>query len=193
MVRAIRSIERSDIALIIMDASEGIVEQDQKIAGIVEGYGKGAIFILNKWDLVVEPEEAYERLGNELSRKMWFMQYVPVLTVSAIEKKRITKIFPIIDEIVKERKKRISTADLNRFFREIVSRMSLPLYKGKAVKLNYITQVKTEPPAFVVFTNYPSTLKDTYLRFIEKTLRNMFSFMGTPIRIYVKAKEKRNF
>ncbi len=191
MVRSIRSIERCDIALIIMDASKGIVEQDQKIAGIVEDYGKGAIFLLNKWDLLKEPEEAYERLGNELSRKMWFMQYVPILTISAIEKKRITKIFPIIDEIMKERKKRIQTSDLNKFFREVVSRMSLPLFKGKAVKLNYITQVKTEPPAFVVFANYLSALKDSQIRYIEKELRNRFSFMGTPVRIYVKTREKR--
>jgi GTP-binding protein len=190
MVRAIRSIERCDIALIIMDACKGIVEQDQKIAGIVEGYGKGAIFLMNKWDLIKEPEKTYERLGTELSRKMWFMQYAPVLTVSALQKKRITKIFPIIDKIIREREKRITTADLNRFFREVVSRMSLPLYKGKAVKLNYITQVKTEPPAFVVFANYLSALKDSQIRYIEKELRNRFSFMGTPVRIYTKARER---
>jgi GTP-binding protein len=189
MVRAIRSIERCDIALIVIDANNGIVDQDQKIAGIVEGYGKGAIFLLNKWDLLDKPEETYKRLGKELSRKMWFMQYVPVLTVSALEKKRVTKVFPMIDEIMKERKKRIPTADLNRFFREAVSGTHLSV-KGKAVKFYYITQVKTEPPAFVVFTNYPYTLKDAHIRFIEKGLRNRFSFKGTPIRIYVKPKER---
>lgn len=186
MVRAIRSIERCDIALIIIDATEGIVEQDQKIAGIIEGYGKGAIFLLNKWDIINEPENTYKTLKKELSRKMWFMQYMPVLTVSALKKKRVTKIFPIIDEIIRERKKRIPTADLNRAFREIVSSTSLPLYKGKAVKLYYITQVKTEPPAFAVFTNYPSALKDAHIRYIEKILRTSFSFKGTPIRIYIK-------
>lgn len=190
MVRAIRSIERCDIALIVIDASKGIVEQDQKIAGIVEGYGKGAIFLLNKWDLIDKPEEAHERLGNELSRKIWFMQYVPFLTISALEKKRITKVFPIIDEIIKERKKRIPTADLNRFFMEFVSGMSLPLYKGKTAKLYYITQVKTEPPAFVVFANYASALKDTHIRHIDKGLRSRFSFEGTPIRIYIKTKKR---
>jgi GTP-binding protein len=190
MVRAIRSIERCDLALIVVDASKGLVEQDQKIAGIVEGYGKGAIFLLNKWDLIDKPEEAHERLGNELSRKIWFMQYVPFLTISALEKKRITKVFPIIDEIIKERKKRIPTADLNRFFREFVSAMSLPLYKGKTAKLYYITQVKTEPPAFVVFTNYASALKDTHIRYIDKGLRSRFSFEGTPIRIYIKTKKR---
>jgi GTP-binding protein len=190
VVRAIRSIERCDVALIIMDGMEGIVEQDQKIAGMVERYGKGAIFLLNKWDLVVRPEEEYKKLGRELSSKMWFMQYAPMLTISAIEKKRITKIFPVIDEVIKERSKRIPTAELNRFFRDSLSRMSLPSYKGKAVRLYYITQVKTEPPAFVIFTNHPSILKDTHLRYIEKALRKSFVFMGTPIRIYVRERER---
>jgi GTP-binding protein len=190
MVRAIRSIERCDVALIVIDAIEDIVEQDQKIAGIVEYYGKGAIFLLNKWDIIDKPEETYERLSHGLSRKMWFMQHVPVLTVSALKKKRITKVFPIIDKIIEERKKRVSTANLNKFFREIVSGISLPLYKGKTAKLYYITQVKTEPPAFVIFTNYASALKDTHKRYIEKELRNRFSFKGTPIRIYIKTKKR---
>ena len=189
IVRAVRSIERCDVALIVIDATAGIVEQDQKIAGIVEGYGKGTIFVLNKWDLIEKPDDAYKRLGRELSRKMWFMQYAPLLTVSALEKKRVTKIFPIIDEIIKERRKRISTADLNRSFREAVSGMTLPPYKGKTVKFNYITQVKTEPPSFAVFTNHPAPLRDAYMRHIEKILRNNFSFKGTPIRIYMRSKE----
>jgi GTP-binding protein len=190
IVRAIRSIERCDVALIVIDATEGIVEQDQKIAGIVEGYGKGAIFILNKWDLIEKPDDTYRILGRELSRRMWFLQYAPLLTVSALEKKRVTKVFPIIDDIIKERRKRIPTADLNKSFREAVSDMTLPPHKGKSVKFNYITQVKTEPPAFTVFTNYPAAFKDAYRRHIEKILRNNFSFKGTPIRIYVRSKEK---
>jgi GTP-binding protein len=91
---------------------------------------------------------------------------------------------------MKERKKRIPTADLNKFFREAVSGMSLPLCKGKAVKLSYITQVKTEPPSFVVFANHPDALKDTHIRYIEKNLRNKFAFEGTPVRIYIKPKRK---
>jgi len=190
MVRAIRSIERCDVALIVIDAHDGITEQDQKIAGIVEGYGKGAIFLLNKWDLIDKPEDKYKTMGKELSRKMWFMQYVPVLTLSALEKKRVTKVFPIIDGVIQERKKRIPTADLNKVFREVVSTTSLPPYKGKTVKLYFITQVKTEPPAFALFTNYPSALKDAHIRYIEKVLRTSFSFKGTPIRIYIKPRKK---
>jgi len=190
MVRAVRSIERCDLAIIVIDASKGIVDQDQKIAGIVRDYGKGAIFLLNKWDLIDIPEERYKTIVRELNRKMWFMQYAPVLTVSALEKKRITKIFPVIDEIIKTRQIRIPTAELNKSFNDVVSGFSIPMYKGKSVKFYYITQVKTEPPSFAVFANYPAAIKDAHIRHIEKVLRNSFSFMGTPIRIYIKARER---
>lgn len=190
MVRAIRSIERCDVSLIVIDASKGIVEQDQKIAGIVEEYGKGAVFLLNKWDVIDDTDATFKKLGKELHRRMWFMQYAPLLTVSALEKKRVTKVFPIIDRILQERKKRIPTADINRSLRDIFSGIPLPTYKGKQVKLFYITQVKTEPPSFTLFTNYPSAIKETYVRHIEKILRRSYSFEGTPIRIYVRGREK---
>lgn len=190
MVRAIRSIERCDVALVVMDATEGLVEQDQRIAGIVGSYGKSAVFLFNKWDLIERPEQEFKRLGKEFGRKFWFMQYAPLLTVSAIEKRRVTKVFLIIDEIIKERKKRIPTAELNKFFNEALSGMALPAHKGKTVKLYYITQVKTEPPVFVIFTNYPSVFKDANIRYIEKCLREKFSFKGTPIRINVRARKR---
>lgn len=188
MVRAIRSIERCDVALIVIDASIGIVDQDKKIAGIVQEYGKGAIFLLNKWDLVADPEDAYKRVGTELKRKIWFMQHAPLITVSALEKKRVTNIFPVVDDIIEERRKRIPTAELNKAMGNMMGAISLPLYKGKTVKASYITQVKTEPPAFTVFTNYPSAFKDEHIRHLEKILRKFFPFEGTPIRIYIKSK-----
>jgi len=191
MVRALKSIERCDIALIVLNADEGIVEQDQRIAGIVESYGKGAIFLLNKWDLIKNPEEMYKNLGKEVGRKIWFMHYAPILTVSALEKKRITKVFPIIDEIMKERRKRIATGELNRFFREAMQNMPVPKYKGKEIKLYYVTQVNIEPPVFVVFTNYPSALKNAQIRYIEKGLRERFLFRGTPVKIYFRARERK--
>ncbi len=190
-VRAIKSIQRCDVALIVLDANDGIADQDQKIAGIVNDYGKGALFLLNKWDLLQKSEDTYKALIAEVGRKMWFMQYAPVLTVSGLEKKRVTKVFPFIDEIIKERKKRIPTAELNRAFSEMQAAMTLPSYKGKSVKLNYITQVKTEPPSFTVFANYPDAIKDAYIRHIEKILRKRFSFKGTPLKIYVKERSRR--
>lgn len=191
MVRAVRSIERCDVALVVIDASEGITEQDQKIAGIVKDYGKGAIFLLNKWDLVENPDESFKEVIEELSRKMWFSRYVPAITVSGLVKRRITKVFPVIDRIISERKKRVPTAELNRFFGSIMSKISLPMYKGRSVKLYYMTQVKGEPPAFVIFANYPDAVKDSHLRFIESMLRDYFVFEGTPLKIYVRARRKK--
>jgi GTP-binding protein len=190
MVRTVRSVERCDVAIIVLDVSEGIVEQDQNIAGIIASLGKGALVVLNKWDLMENPEEAYARWQKEFRRKIWFMPYAPFLTISALEKKRVTKIFPVIDEIIKERRRRIRTADLNNTLKELLSTMTLPSFRGKSAKIYYITQVRTEPPAFAVFTNYPASFKDSHTRHIEKVLRNKFSFTGTPLKIYIRDKEK---
>lgn len=188
IVRALKSIERCDIALIVIDSSEGISEQDQKIAGIVEEYGKGAVFVFNKWDLMKDPENDYKNLSKELYRKMWFMQYAPFITISALEKRRVSKIFTLVDKIIIERNRRIQTAELNRILSEILSSVNLPIFRGKTVKIYYITQIKTAPPVFVLFTNYASAFKDFHVRHIEKILRTYFPFYGTPIRIYIKNK-----
>ena len=190
LVRAVRSIERCDVALVVLDSSEGITEQDVKIAGMVKEYGKGAIFLLNKWDLVEGPEEVFKQIIPELERKMWFSPYAPVITISGLVRKRITKVFPVIDRIIDERKKRITTGELNRFFRDFVEKMNLPMYRGKALKLYYMTQVREEPPGFVIFCNYPEAVKEQPLRFIEKGLRESFSFEGTPLKIYVRARKQ---
>jgi GTP-binding protein len=190
MVRAIRSIERCDVALVVLDMSEGITEQDQKIAGIVKEYGKGVIFLLNKWDLVAEPEEAFKRVMPELYRKIWFAEYAPALTISGTSRKRITKVFPVIDNVISERRKRIPTGELNRFFRDVISRLTLPLYRGKAAKMYYMTQVGQEPPTFVIFSNFKNAIKESHLRFLEKKLRVYFGFTGTPVRIHVRPKRR---
>lgn len=188
VVRAMRSIEKADVVIIILDASEGIVEQDKKIAGLVEEYGKGALFLLNKWDVIKEPEAEHKRITQELKNKMWFMDYAPCITTSGLEKKRITKIFPLIDEIIAEREKRIPTADLNKFFSKIIATKPFPTYRGKELKFFYITQVSVKPPAFTMFVNYPSGVKAHHIRHIEKALREEYSFKGTPIRIHVKSR-----
>jgi GTP-binding protein len=190
MVRAIRSIERCDVALIVVDALEGITEQDVKVAGLVKEYGKGAIFLLNKWDAIQNPDTEFKRIVPEVRKKMWFSQYAPVISVSGLVKKRLTRIFPVIDKIIDERKKRVSTAELNRFFRGVVAAHPLPMYKGRQVKLYYMTQVKGEPPAFVIFANYPEAVRETHLRFIERSLREEFTFEGTPLRIFVRARKR---
>ncbi len=190
MVRTVRSIERCDVALLILDAGEGIVEQDQRIAGMIKDYGKGTVFLLNKWDLVQDPERAYDLLSEAVKRKMWFSSYAPFLTVSGLVKKRIFKVYPVIDVIMAERGKRIRTAELNRFFQKIHSEITLPQYKNRKVKWYYMTQVKEEPPSFVLFVNYPEAVKTSHTRFIEKKLRESFGFQGTPLNIYVRPRKR---
>ncbi len=187
-VRAIKSVQRADVVIIVIDASEGIVEQDQKIAGIVEEYGKGAIFLLNKWDLIKDPATGYRELERQLKNKMWFMDYAPYITTSGLQRKRVTKIFPIIEEIINERRKRIPTGDLNRFMNKVISASPLPRYKGKELKFFYMTQVGIEPPSFTLFVNYPAGVKSQHIKYIERALRDEYIFKGTPIRIYVKSR-----
>jgi len=191
MVRAVRSIERCDVALIVLDSLEGIVEQDLRVAGTVGRYGKGAVFLFNKWDLVEEPEVTYKKYMEEFRNKFWFFNHAPLLTVSGLDRKRVTRVFPLIDEVISERRKRISTAELNTVLRSALSHVPPPVHRGRAVKVFYMTQVGTEPPEFVVFVNHPEGLKDAHLRFIERSLRERFSFSGTPIRVFVKGRSQQ--
>ncbi|MBI4824735.1 MAG: ribosome biogenesis GTPase Der [Nitrospirae bacterium] len=186
MLRAMKSIGRADVCLMMLDATEGILKDDQKIAGMVHMNSKGAIFLLNKWDLIENPDETYKRLTSEIRRKLWFLEHAPMLTISGVERKRVTKVFPIIDEVIKERQKRISTRQLN----ELLKSAPTPTLKGKKIKLRYITQVGIKPPTFVVFTNNPEGIKEDYMRYLEKLLRQRYSFKGTPIKIFKRGYDR---
>ncbi len=185
MLRALKSIERADVCLVVLDAPEGITADDQKVAGMALNSGKGAIFLLNKWDMTKEPEEAFKRLGKEMERKLWFFPHAPFLTISALERKRVTKVFPMIDGVMRERKKTVAEAPLTAILGEAALP---PLYKGRKLRLFALKQVGTEPPAFAVFLDRPEGLKDDYLRHLERLIREKFGFNGTPIRILRKTK-----
>ncbi|MCG6551689.1 MAG: ribosome biogenesis GTPase Der [Candidatus Magnetominusculus sp. LBB02] len=187
VVRAIRSIERADVVVFLIDATEGIVEQDKKIVNLIDRAGKGLILAINKWDAVEAPDERYRQFTESVERHFAFAYYAPMLTISGQMKKRITKIFPMVSDIVKERKKRITTGVLNRFAETL--NKQLPTYKGKQTKVFYISQVEVEPPQFAVFLNYPEAIGANHMRYIEKLIRQGYPFSGTPIRVYVK---KRN-
>ncbi len=187
IVRAIRSIERADIVVLLMDATEGITEQDKRIAGLIHNAGKGMIILFNKWDLIDEKDRIYSGLMSEIDQDLWFAEYAHFLATSGLQKKRITKIFPLIDQIISERKKRIKTGELNRITTKF--KKNLPTYKGKELKVLYMTQVDIEPPQFALFSNYPEAIKDRHIRYFEKIIRDEFSFKGTPIRIYIKKRK----
>lgn len=189
VVRALKSIERSDVALLLIDSTDGISDQDQRIAGIIEDFGKGIIILFNKWDLVEEPEKYYRVVNNQIQRKLYFADYAAVLTVSGLTRRRITKVFPLIDRIMEARKTRIATAELNRIVPEI--NPLLPTVKGRRVKIRYITQTGTEPPEFTVFLNSAGGLKPQHVKFLERRLREKYPFYGTPIRINIRQAKSR--
>jgi len=188
--KALRSIERADVAVLVIDATEGIVNQDQKIAGIVAEQKKGLIILINKWDLI--PSEERDKKAKffleEVKRKLWFIDYSPYITVSATDKTRLTKIFPLIEQILEEYKKRVSTAELNKLFSQKLKDVVMSS-GGKELRFYYITQVDIEPPTFVIFVNDESAVKKHHIKFLEKLLRENFKFKFTPLEIKIKQRK----
>lgn len=185
ILKTLKSIQRSDIALIVLDAAEGVTSQDQKIAGLVAEAGKGIILLLNKWDLIDTPENTYKKIKETLKRKMWFADYAPVVTVSALYKKRLTKIFPLIKEIFNARRKIFSSEEMQSLLIDISTSLKESVPQSKNLKFLNIKQIDVEPPAFEILTNH-QLLNKNHLRFIEKIIRKRFSLAGTPIRIFLK-------
>jgi len=190
MVRTLRAIDRSDVALLLVDATEGFTEQDQKIAGLVHDAGKGVVILLNKWDISDRTEETLKDLSREIRNSAWFLRHAPILSISATTRQRISRIFPAVDRIVAERRKRISTGELNRFVESVQRTQAPPLYRNRTVRIQYITQTGASPPKFVIFANYPGGLPQSYLRYIERRLRENFGFEGTPIQLFLKKKSR---
>jgi GTP-binding protein len=182
--KAIESIERADVAVVLMDATDGVLEQDQNIVGTAVKKEKGLILLFNKWDLVEDPAMRYEHIMRDIESKLWFAKFAPFLTVSALSKKRLSKIFAAVDEVMVEFSKRIPTAELNRDGDKIDT--VLPTYRGRKIKLYYITQVGVRPPAFAFFVNYPEGIKQQHIRMIERMLREKYSFRGAPLKIFIR-------
>ncbi|MDA8156919.1 MAG: ribosome biogenesis GTPase Der [Actinomycetota bacterium] len=185
--RAMKALERADMALIVIDASAGIVAADQKIAGMVYDYKKGAVFLLNKWDLVEDPDAAFKKLGEELRRKLWFFGHAPVLTTSGTARKRITKVFPLIDCVLEERARTVPPAKLGDLLRDALAEKQPPVYHGKRVIASSLVQIGVRPPVFALVLNEPEGINEQYLKYFEKKLRERFPFSGTPV-IVVKKK-----
>jgi GTP-binding protein len=190
VMRAMKSLNRADVALVLIDASEGITEQDERIVGLAHEEGKGIILVLNKWDLVPDKEQAYKRFIADVQQRLKFVDYASVITLSAQTRQRITKVFEEIDKVIEEREKRVPTAELNRVFEKLAARHEPPLYRARRVKYYYITQVAIKPPTFVVFVNYPDGVHFSYIRYIENNLREAFGFRGTPVRIFAKRRRE---
>lgn len=191
--RAIRSIRDCDVAVLVIDAKEGISDQDKKISSIVTDAGKGLIVAINKWDLIEEKKaNTINKFEKELAVDIPFLSFAPKIFISAVTKQRLSQIFDKSIEVYEQCTKRISTGLLNKVINEAYALNPPTSFKGKRLKIYYITQAKTQPPTFVLFVNNEELLKDSYKRYLENKLREAFGFFGTPIRISVRERKDKN-
>lgn len=191
VLRTSRAIERCDIAVVIIDATRGLEDQDKKILNQVDENRKGIIIAVNKWDLVEKDEKTADTFRQKIRESLESYYYVPIVFVSAITKQRITKILDLAKIIQLNRTKRIKTSELNQTLLPIFEKNTPPSVRGYDLRINYITQVGTEPPVFAFFLNQPNLLPDQYKRFMERTLREHFNFEGTPISFIFRRKNKK--
>jgi GTP-binding protein len=189
-LRALRSLERCHVALILLDGFEGLTEQDARIAEFAEENGRALIFVVNKWDLVEKETLTLEKYKKRIRKEIKTLDYVPILFISALTGQRVSKIFESIDAIISEHRKRIATAEMNQWLQEIVRTNPPPLAGGRTIKLYYISQVGTAPPSFVLFTNEPRGVTESYLRYLMRQLRERYGFSGTPLRILLRRRKK---
>ncbi len=191
VARALRAMGRSDVAVLILDAVEGITEQDTKIAGLILKQGRACVLLVNKWDLTEGDVTAGEQYTLDLRRRFPFLPWAPVLFGSALKPDSVRGVFPLIDRVMKAFTLRVPTGPLNKFLQEVLAENPLPVRKGKpskAVKSAYITQVATKPPAFALFVGHPENITANYLKLLENRLRESFEFAGTSLRILVRKK-----
>ncbi len=186
ILRTSLAIERSDVCLLIIDAKEGVTEQDTKIAGEAHEAGKGVIIVINKWDEIEKENGTLENYKNEVYTKLAYLRYAPILFISAKTGQRVDKIFNLINTVNENNSIRISTSTLNELLAEAVSMVQPPTDKGRRLKIFYMTQVSTKPPTFVVFVNSKKLFHFSYERYLVNKLRQEFNFEGTPIRVLVR-------
>jgi GTPase len=193
IIKALRSLERCDVALIVIDAEQGISDQDVRVAGYADARGCGAIFLLNKWDRVDNRDGgALRRLTENLRLEAKFLNFAPVMTVSAKTGQRIQRIFPLVDEVYTQYAARITTGQLNQAMEHALSRTQPSMYKGKRLKFYYTTQVASRPPSFVSFVNYPQGVHFSYQRYLVNQIRGAFDLDKTPIRLLLRQRTGKN-
>ena len=188
-MRTINAIERSDVCLILIDANDGVTEQDTKIAGLVHEAGKAAIIVVNKWDAVADKETNTMRdMERDTREGLSYMTYAPIMFLSALTGQRVDKLFPMIQEVYKQNTSRITTGALNTILADATARVQPPTDKGRRLKIYYMTQASTKPPHFVIFCNDARLFHFSYQRYLENQIREVFGLKGTPVRITIRQK-----
>jgi len=193
VLRATMAIERADVCLIMIDATEGVTEQDTKVAGMAHEAGKASIIVINKWDLIEKDGKTMDRMREEVRQSLLFMSYAPILFISAKTGQRVDRLFELIDYVSNQATTRITTGMLNNVLADAQTRVQPPSDKGRRLKIYYMTQVGVKPPHFVVFCNDARLFHFSYQRYLENCIRNTFGLEGTPIILSIRQKgDKEN-
>lgn len=188
--RSLRAVDRSDVILMLIDSTEGVTEQDKKIAGYAHEAGKGIVIVVNKWDLIEKDDKTMNRFEKDIREELGFMMYAPTLFISAKTGQRVTKLLDLVDFVAEQNSTRVATATLNTLVREWVHLNPPPSDKGRRLKILYATQVGVKPPTFVFFVNDHELMHFSYRRYLENQVRKSFGFEGSPIRMVVRQKEE---
>ena len=190
IVRTVSAVERADIVCLVIDANEGVTEQDAKIAGIAYERGKGMIIVVNKWDAVEKDDKTIYTYKNKVKEILSFMPYAEMIFVSALTGQRLNKLYEMIDSVIASHTMRVKTGVLNEIMSEAVALQQPPTDKGKRLKLYYITQVAVKPPTFVIFVNDKQMMHFSYTRYIENKIRESFGFVGTPLKFIIRERNE---
>ena len=192
IIRTVTAVERADVVLVVIDATEGVTEQDAKIAGIAHERGKGIIIVVNKWDAIEKNDKTMREYENNVRRVLSFMPYAEIMYVSAETGQRLNKLYDMIDMVIENQTLRVATGVLNEIMTEAVAMQQPPSDKGKRLKLYYITQVAVKPPSFVIFVNDKELMHFSYTRYLENKIREAFGFRGTALKFFIRERKDKD-
>lgn len=191
IIRTVTAVERADVVLVVIDAEEGVTEQDAKIAGIAHERGKGVIIVVNKWDAIEKNDKTMREYEHRVRQVLSFMPYAEIMYVSAETGQRLNKLYDQIDMVIENQTLRVATGVLNEIMMEAVAMQQPPSDKGKRLKLYYITQVSVKPPTFVIFVNDKELMHFSYTRYLENKIREAFGFKGTSLKFFVRERKEK--
>ena len=190
IIRAVTAVERADVCIIVIDATEGVTEQDAKIAGIAHERGKGIIIAVNKWDAIEKDDKTIYRHTEKIRQILSFMPYAEIIFISAKSGQRLNKIFELIDLVIANNSMRVATGVLNEIVTEAVAMQQPPSDKGKRLRIYYTTQVAVKPPTFVIFVNDKELMHFSYTRYLENRIRETFGFRGTALKFIIRERKE---
>ena len=188
-VRTQKALKECDVAVILVEAQEGLLSQDVKIIQEAVTYGKGIVLCLNKWDLVEKDERTAGLIAEEIDERLSNISFIEKLFISAKDKQRVHKVLEVAFRVYEERQKRISTGELNRFLEQLMERQPPPAVKGHDLRLSYITQADADPPTFILFSRWAKLIPENYQLFLERRIREQYGFQGVPIRLFFRGKK----